>query len=97
MSDAQASSLPDLILEAPEPVWKKIATLLGVRTRKDAIQLVMTNDEAASAVSEIFKGSKSALTQGEEQPRSALTYAPSSKPIAERMYGGGGKAKLRIG
>ena len=97
MSDAQASSLPDLILEAPEPIWKKIATFLRVRTRKEAIQIVMANDEAASAVSAIFKGSRSALTQGEEPSRSALTYAPSTKPIAERMYGGGGKAKLRIG
>ncbi len=96
---AEIQSLPDQILSVPEPVWRKIATFLNVKTRQEAVQLVQANEEAAVAVTEIIRSyapRKSALTET-PRPRSALTDTIPETPVADRLYGGGGKAKLRIG
>lgn len=88
--------LPTMIMEAPEPVWRKIATFLSVRTREEAIRIIQSNDEAANAVTNIIRSSRSALTQEpQEPPQSALTSAPAPS-VAQRMYGGGGKGKARL-
>jgi len=93
---APTPDLPTMILEVPEPVWRKIATFLSVRTREEAIQIIQTNAEAATAVTNIIRSSRSALTQPPQEPQSALTSSPAPS-VAQRMYGGGkGKARLRI-
>ena len=85
-------SLPQLIIDVPQPVWQKISKALRVKTRQEAVQLVQVNQQAAFIVSEIIRNSQSALTQGGEPAPSALTSEPPRRSLADRVYGGG-KAK----
>jgi len=91
---APSLDLPTLILEVPEPVWKKISTALQVKTRQEAVQMVQADPNAAAAVMQIIKG-QTALTEGAPaaQP-TALTSGINIPSAAERIYGAG-KAKLQ--
>jgi hypothetical protein len=88
MSDAQAPSLFDQILAAPEPVWKKLRPALGVATREEAAQLVM-RDEKAAAVAISILNPVVAEEQGSvlTQPRasSVLTArTPAAAPASKK-------------
>ena len=93
MSDASAPSqtpnLPQLIMDVSQPVWEKISTELKVKTRQEAIQLVQTDENAASIVQQIIN-SQTALMQGGGD--SALTSSIAIQPTPAL----GGKAKLGI-
>jgi hypothetical protein len=86
---AQPTGLPQQILEVPEPTWRKIASALKIKTRQEAVQLVQADESAATLVSQIIATAT--------QAKSALTETPTAEPIADRLYGGGGKARLKIG
>jgi len=96
VSDAATpSSLPQMIMEVPESVWKKLSAALGVNTRMEAAELVQADQEAAAVANGIIRqamAGKSALTSRPPSPKTALTTPP---PAAS--YGGGGKARLKIG
>ena len=86
MSDAQAPSLSDQILAAPEPLWKKLCPALGVATREEAAQLVM-RDEKAAAVAISILNPVVAEEQGSvlTQPSSVLTSrTPAAKPTGKK-------------
>ncbi len=105
MSDASlpaTPNTPDLsqqIMDAPEPLWRKISELLKVRTREEAIQLVESDANVASVVQQIIQGAlagKTALTQGSSTSSpTALTSAPIYIPPAQTLYGGG-RAKVKF-
>jgi hypothetical protein len=92
-------NLPQLIMEAPEPVWQQISTTLSVKTREEAIQLVTADPNAAAVVQKIIMASqsKTALTQDQtaESKPTALTSNPKASSAAEVLYGGGGNANLQ--
>ena len=93
----QMPGLPQLIMEVAEPVWKKIGAALQVKTRQEAVQLVQADEQAAAVVTQIIQSS-SALTRGAKAPSPSALTAPSAQaPFGERLYGGGGKARLQIG
>lgn len=87
MSDAQAPSLSEQILAAPEPMWKKLRPALGVATREEAAQLVMRDEKAAavavSILSPVTEEQGSVLTQ----PRASsvlTTRLPAEKPVGKK-------------
>jgi hypothetical protein len=88
MSDAQAPSLSDQILAAPEPMWKKLRPALGVATREEAAQLVMRDEKAAAVAISILnpvvaEEQGSVLTQPRES--SVLTArTPAAAPVGKK-------------
>ena len=86
MSDAQAPSLSDQILAAPEPLWKKLRPALGVATREEAAQLVMRDEKAAAVAISILnpvvaEEQGSVLTGSAARPYSTvLTSSTPSTP-----------------
>jgi len=85
MSDAQAPSLSDQILAAPELLWKKLRPALGVATREEAAQLVMRDEKAAavaiSILNPVAEEQGSVLTQ----PSSVLTSrTPAAAPVGKK-------------
>lgn len=93
-----APGLPQMILDAPEPLWKKLSVALGVATRQDAVRLVLEDESAAAMAAKILQGSleETALTEAPQAsiPETALTSPPKKRSAEERLYGG--KAKLNI-
>jgi hypothetical protein len=86
----QSSRLPQLIMSAPDPVWAKIASALGVGSREEAVDLVMSDQQAASVALSILgkrQEEDSALTRSapERGGQSMLTSKPSAP--AETLYG----------
>ena len=90
MSDSMltgGSSIGDLILQAPEPVWAKIKKALGVQTRDKAAAIVQADDKARQKVMSIFSGEVKAQT---ERPttRSGSVLIPKANPsVEERLPG----------
>ena len=92
MSDAQAPSLSDQILSAPEPMWKKLRPALGVATREEAAQLVMRDEKAAALAISILNPAVaeegSVLTESAGRaPSTVLTSAAIPSAPAKRKKG----------
>ena len=93
MSDPSVSAAPDLgqmILQAPEPLWKKIKRELKVQTREQAASLVQTDAKAQEAVVGILSSQSAATSK--TQPRTSAatsTRAPEAvkRPQAARKSG----------
>ena len=85
MSDAQAPSLSDQILAAPEPLWKKLRPALGVATREEAAQLVMRDEKAAAVAISILNPAAEEQGSVLTQPSSVLTARlPAMKPVGKK-------------
>jgi len=84
MSDAQAPSLSDQILAAPELLWKKLRPALGVATREEAAQLVMRDEKAAavaiSILNPVAEEQGSVLTGSAARTSSSSSVLTSSTP-----------------
>jgi len=87
------SSIGDLILQAPEPVWAKIKKALGVQTRDQAAAIVQADDKARRLVMSLFSGEGEAETERPNTRSESYLIPKQSTPLAEQMYGGK-KAKV---
>jgi uncharacterized protein (DUF2141 family) len=86
MSDMQApdqtQSITDLIVNAPEPTWRKLKAQLKVATRDEAVALVAQDEKAASMALSILtsiKGDKSLLTQAATMPEETMLTASAKR------------------
>ena len=96
MSDSMltgGSSIGDLILQAPEPVWKKIKKALGVQTRDQAAAIVQADEKARQLVMSLFSGEGEAETERPTTRSESYLVPKQPTPLAEQMYGGK-KAKV---
>jgi len=92
MPDAQAPSLSDQILSAPEPMWKKLRPALGVATREEAAQLVMRDEKAAALAISILspavaEGSVLTESAGRASPSVLTSSATTPSAPAKRKKG----------
>jgi len=79
----------DLVLKAPEEIWKKIKKALGTQTREQAAAMVQADDKARQLVLSLFSGAdQTLLTRPATRSESFIT-APSKPrvPLEEQMYG----------
>lgn len=67
----------NLVLQAPEAIWKKIKKALAVQTRDEAASLVRADDKAKQRVISLLSGSDENL----------LTQRQTRVPLEEQMYG----------
>ena len=85
MSDPmqKGQDLSQAILAADGPTWKQIQKALGVKTRKEAANLVQTNPEAAAAISQLLSGAGAqggSLATGGAPVPTLMTGAAQSAP-----------------
>ena len=92
MSDSIApteTNIGDLILQAPEPVWKRIKKALGVQSREQAAAIVQADDKARKLVLSLFSGQEQSFVNRPATRSESFISSPSTTPIPleEQMYG----------
>ena len=94
--------LGQLVMQAPEPVWRKIRKALSVESREEAAALVQADPKAQEVVLEILGGGGDTMLTdrrggGGKAPGSLVTDgAPAAAPLSERMYGGSSGKKGQV-
>lgn len=79
----------DLVLQAPESIWKKIKKALAVETREQAASLVQADNKARELVISLLSGSDETLLTRPETRSESFISAPHQPrvPLEEQMYG----------
>lgn len=81
MSDRQTAepSVGELVLQAPEDVWKKISKALGVRDRREAAKMADADPRSKELIVSILSGGDASLAES-RQPRSFAESSTTNYP-----------------